>query len=77
LRGRRVITANAPAKHWRGKLKHNHDAILTSWATGGSVTQIAESIGIHRGTVSNIILRVRDRGDSRAVAKPRGRRPKR
>lgn len=54
--------------------KIDRNAVLDLWAKGLTSDQIAERMGIQRGSATNIILRARDLGDKRAVSRSPGRR---
>ena len=56
--------------------KIDRNAVLDLWAKGLTSDQIAERMGIQRGSTTNIILRARDIGDERAVSRSPGRRKK-
>ena len=53
-------------------MKRDKNVVLDLWASGGTTTSIAREFKTHRGVISNIILRARDRGDTRAVTRKRG-----
>lgn len=49
----------------------NSERILDLWEEGWTSRRIAEAMFIHNGTVCNVILRARDRGDPRAKRRRR------